>query len=150
MATDRARVVRAAARGLVAAMAMSGFRNFASGASPEDPTPPEAILIHRGPDAVRRLPEHQRQAAAELRHWGYGAAAGAVFGLLPHRLRRQPAAGPAYGLAIWLGFEALIGPMLGIPKAPSRPVLWRAVIAADHILYGTVVAGRLAPEPASR
>jgi hypothetical protein len=147
MTTERAIVGRAAARGLVASMAMTGFRSFASGFSPDDPTPPEAIVEHRAPEAVRRLPEHKRQATTELLHWAYGAAAGGAYGLLPRALRRRPATGPVYGLAIWLMFEALLRPLLRIPPAQRRPVVWRAVLAADHMLYGTVVAGRLAPEP---
>jgi hypothetical protein len=146
MASVRTRVVRAAARGLVASMAMTGFRTFAGGASPEDQTPPEQIVTERGPEVVRRMPEHKREALTELLHWTYGAAAGAGFGLLPRSIRRWPAAGPAYGLVIWLGFEALIAPVLGLPRTRSRPLVWRAVMAADHVLYGTVVGGRLAPE----
>ncbi|MFE4850815.1 hypothetical protein, partial [Streptomyces sp. NPDC056689] len=65
----------------------------------------------------------------------------------PERVRRFPGAGAAYGLAIWLGFELGIGPMLGIQRAKHREVLWRVVVALDHVLYGVVVAGRLAPEP---
>jgi hypothetical protein len=147
MVSERAIVGRAAARGLVASMAMTGFRSFASGISPADATPPEAIVEHRAPEAVRRLPEHKRQATTELLHWAYGAAAGGAYGLLPRALRRQPATGPLYGLAIWLMFEVLLRPALRIPRTQSRPLAWRAVLAADHMLYGTVVAGRLAPEP---
>lgn len=150
MADHVMRSVRAGARGLVAAMAMSGFRSFAAGASPDEPTPPEQIVTHRGPEVVQRLPEHQRQALTEAIHWSYGAAAGAAFGLLPRSIRQRAAAGPAYGLVIWLGFETVIGPLLGLPKVRSRPIVWRAALAADHVLYGTVVAGRLAPEPAAR
>lgn len=150
MASERNRVVRAAARGLVASMAMTGFRTFAGGASPDDQTPPEQIVTERGPEAVRRLPEHKRQAVTELLHWTYGAAAGAGFGLLPRSVRRRPVAGPVYGLVIWLGFEALIAPLLGLSRTRSRPLVWRAVTAADHVLYGAVVGGRLAPEPAAQ
>jgi hypothetical protein len=147
MATERAIIGRAAARGLVASMAMTGFRSFASGFSPHDPTPPEAIVEHRAPEAVRRLPEHKRQSATELLHWAYGTAAGGAYGLLPRALRRRAATGPIYGLAIWLTFEVLLRPVLRIPRDHDRPLVWRAVLAADHMLYGTVVAGRFAPEP---
>jgi len=51
---------------------------------------------------------------------------------------------------IWLGFEAGIAPLLKIEQVKKRPVLWRTAVALDHVLYGVVVAGRLAPEPADR
>ncbi|MFE5689058.1 hypothetical protein [Streptomyces sp. NPDC056512] len=138
---------RAGARGLVAAMAMTGTRTVTSGFAPEEPTPPEAIVEKHAPAVFDRLEEHHRQAITELLHWTYGASGGMVFGLLPERVRRFPGAGAAYGLAIWLGFELGIGPMLGIQRAKHREVLWRVVVALDHVLYGVVVAGRLAPEP---
>src|SRR5690606_24818607 len=77
----------------------------------------------------------------------YGAGGGVLFGLLPSRIRAHPAAGPAYGLATWLVFETAIARLLGIPRARRRQVLWPALIALDHVLYGVIVAGRLAPEP---
>ncbi|MGW5481546.1 hypothetical protein [Streptomyces sp. NPDC004008] len=140
-------ISRAGARGLVAAMAMSGIRTVTSGFAPEEQTPPEAIVEKHAPAAFGRLEEHHRQAVTELFHWAYGAGGGMVFGLLPERVRRFPGAGGAYGVAIWLGFEMGVGPMLGIERVKHREVLWRMVIALDHVMYGVVVAGRLAPEP---
>lgn len=140
-------ISRAGARGLVAAMAMTGTRTVTSGLAPEEQTPPEAIVEKYTPAVFGRLKEHHRQAVTELFHWAYGAGGGMVFGLLPERVRRFPGAGAAYGLAIWLGFEMGVGPLLGIERVKHREVLWRLVIALDHVLYGVVVAGRLAPEP---
>ncbi len=108
--------------------------------------------MERHAPVVRRLPERYREAVTELAHWAYRAAKRAAFGLLPDRVRRHPAAGPGYGLAVWLGFEAGIAPLLGVHHVHERSVAWRGVVALDHVLYG-VVAGRLAPErpaPGSR
>ncbi|WP_433461421.1 hypothetical protein [Spirillospora sp. CA-128828] len=138
-------VARAGARGLVAAMAMTGVRTVTATVGPHEKSPPEAIVERHVP-VVRRLPEPYREAATELAHWAYGAGGGAVFGMLPAGFRRHPAAGPAYGLAVWLGFEAGIAPLLGVRHVHERGVAWRAVVALDHVLYGIVVAGRLAPE----
>ena len=33
-------------------------------------------------------------------HWAYGAAGGAVFGMLPERLRLRRWSGPLYGLLV--------------------------------------------------
>lgn len=141
--------LRAGARGLVAAMAMTGTRTLtASIGYEEKKSPPEAIVQKHAPEGVLRLPERHRQALTELLHWTYGALGGAVFGLLPDRVRRHPATGPAYGLAVWLAFHAVLAPVLGVQRSARRPKLWPALVAADHVLYGIVVAGRLAPEPA--
>ncbi|MFF5265279.1 hypothetical protein ACFY4C_40890 [Actinomadura viridis] len=146
--TRSARVVRAGARGLVAAMAMSGVRSFtAAFAGPHEKTPPEAVVEAHAPESVQRLPRRGREAVTELVHWTYGTGGGMVFGLLPARVRLHPVTGPLYGLVIWFGFELALAPVLGLRHTRRHPVLWRVVIALDHVLYGVVVAGRLAPEP---
>lgn len=141
-------ISRAGARGLVAAMAMTGSRTVAAGIAPEERTPPEAIVEKHAPGVFSRLDEHHREAVTELLHWVYGSGGGMAFGLLPARIRRFPGSGVVYGLAFWLGFEMGIAPLLGLDQVKHRKVLWRTVIALDHVLYGVVVAGRLAPEPA--
>ncbi|OLT17010.1 hypothetical protein BJF79_18045 [Actinomadura sp. CNU-125] len=70
-----------------------------------------------------------------------------LFGLLPDRVRGHGLAGPAYGLTVWLGYELVVGPALGVEHSAHRRATWRAAVALDHLLYGAVVAGRLAPEP---
>lgn len=144
-------VARATARGVVAAMAMTGMRTVFAAVDRRDQAPPEAIVSKLAPSFARIvLPRRQRKAFTELVHWGYGGLGGAVFGALPDPVRRHPAAGPIYGTAVWLGFELVMAPLLGIRPAKERKVLWRALIAADHLLYGIVVGGRLAPEPLRR
>lgn len=143
-------VARAGARGLVGAMAMTGLRTVTAAIGPTEESPPEAIVEERAPELVRRLPERSRHAVIEMAHWTYGTGGGVVFGLLPARVRRHPAAGPAYGVAIWLAFELGIAPVLGVRYARQRRVLWRVLVALDHVLYGVVVGGRLAPEPPVR
>jgi len=78
----RAVVLRPGARGLVAAMAMSGMRTVTAGAAQEEQAPPEAIVSEHAPGAVQRLSERQRAAVTELMHWGYGAGGGILFALL--------------------------------------------------------------------
>ncbi|MFD8427758.1 hypothetical protein [Streptomyces coelicoflavus] len=131
----------------MAAMAMTGTRTVTAGIAPQERTPPEAILEESAAGLVSRLGEHHREAVTELLHWAYGAGGGVAFGLLPARVRRFPGTGVVYGLAFWLAFEWGIAPLLGIQQARERKVLWRVGIALDHVLYGVVVAGRLAPEP---
>jgi hypothetical protein len=142
-------VARAGARGLVAAMAMTGIRTATAGLGHEEEAPPEEIVKKYAP-RVRRLPDRRQEAITELVHWTYGTGGGVVFGLLPARVRRHPAAGPVYGLSIWLSFELVLAPILGVHQNRRHNVLWPTMIALDHVLYGVVVAGRLAPEPSVR
>jgi hypothetical protein len=150
MEGNRTAVIRAGARGLVAAMAMTGSRTVTAALAPQERTPPQAIVEEQAPIAVHRLTAYQREALTELLHWAYGTGGGLVFGLLPPRIRGLAGAGVLYGLAFWLGFEAVIAPLLNIEQVKERPVLWRTALALDHVLYGVVVAGRLAPEPENR
>jgi hypothetical protein len=138
-------VGRAAARGLVAAMAMTGTRRVTHNLGLLEQSPPEAIVGEKL-RLTSRLSTEGREVAIELAHWCYGAGAGAAFGLLPDRIRRHVGAGPAYGLTIWLLFEVGIAPLLGMQYAEERKAVGRLMLALDHVLYGVVVAGRLAPE----
>jgi hypothetical protein len=133
-------VVHASLRGAIAAMAMTGMRAFTVDIGIVDEDPPRAILRQRARGLIRRVPRRRRGAVIEVAHWGYGAAGGAVFGALPERVRREAWAGPAYGLVVWLGFEAGLAPALGLRQARQRRLAERAALAADHLLYGLVLS----------
>ncbi len=141
-ADDRISVAEAlhgALRGAIAAMAMTGMREFTLHAGILEQTPPEAIVA-RGTGRFHRRPSGPGRAVVELAHWGYGAAGGAVFGALPAAVRRRSWSGPAYGLLIWLGFELAIAPALSLPQAKRVRLLDRAALAVDHLLYGLVLS----------
>jgi hypothetical protein len=133
-------IAHAALRGAIAAMAMTGMRAFTVDLGVVEQTPPQAIFKQRARGLIRRVPRGRRRAAVELAHWAYGAAGGAGFALLPGGVRRRPWAGPAYGLAVWLGFEAALAPGLGLKQARSLRAAERAALAADHLLYGLVLS----------
>lgn len=137
---------RAGARGLVAAMSMSGMRQLTTSLGLVGKVPPEAMLSKVAPDQMRRLSPETRSALTEAVHWTYGAVGGVGYGLLPAAVRRRAVSGPAYGVVVWLVFELGLAPLLGI-GTPHGKVMGRAMLMADHVLYGVVVAGRLAPEP---
>ncbi|MGW5642493.1 hypothetical protein ACWEV3_14445 [Saccharopolyspora sp. NPDC003752] len=139
-------LVRAGARGLVGAMAMTGIRTLTGNVGLVEETPPEAIVGKHAPESVQQLPVGHRTALTEAAHWSYGAMAGLGYNVLPRKFRSLPWFGPAYGLVIWLGFEAVIAPLLAV-RPTHRRLLGRLVIALDHAVYGIVVAGRLAPDP---
>lgn len=138
--------LHAGARGLVAAMAMSGLRTFTSNLELLRESPPEAIVERHGPQRLHNLAPGHKKAVTELAHWMYGVAGGIAFGLLPPRVRAHPLTGPAYGTAVWAGFELGIGPLLGVEGRQGK-LVGRAMLVADHALYGAMVAGQFAPEP---
>ncbi len=140
---DQLTAAGGAVRGIVAAMAMTGMRRMTAGLGLVEETPPEEMATEGLPRLFARVPTEHRDEAVELAHWAFGAAAGAAFGaLLPEALRHSRWAGPAYGLAIWALFERGMAPIFGLKPARERPVAQRLSIAADHLLYGALVAPR--------
>jgi hypothetical protein len=133
-------LAHAGLRGAIAAMAMTGMRSFTQSTGLVKQTPPQAIIKQRARGLLRRVPRGQRRAAVELAHWSYGAVGGVVFGALPDVVRRRAWSGPAYGLAVWLGFEAGIAPALGLKQSRRLRLVERATLAADHLLYGLVLS----------
>ena len=125
---------RAATRGAVAAMAMTGFRAVSEGLGLVEQPPPEEIAERGVPSLFARVPREYRTAAEQLAHWSFGAGAGAG-------VRRRRSAGPAYGLAIWVAFESVIAPVLGL-RVEERPARERLLLAMDHALYGAIVGAR--------
>jgi hypothetical protein len=133
-------IAHASARGAIAAMAMTGMRVVTVDLGIVEQPPPEAILKQKARGLIRRVPRGRRAAAIELAHWGYGAAGGAVFGMLPDPVRLRAWAGPLYGLVIWAGFEAGIAPALGLKQATKPRLAERLALAGDHLLYGLVLS----------
>lgn len=134
------RIVHAAARGVVAAMSMSGMRAFTTRLGLLEATPPEMVTDEHAPGFFRRLSQDRREAVVVVLHWLYGAGGGAVFGALPERLRFKPWAGPAFGMVLWLGFELAVVPVLGLELRNPSSARQRVLLAADHLLYGAVLS----------
>lgn len=133
-------VTHATLRGAIAAMAMTGMRTVTENLGLLEEAPPKAIFRQKSHGLIRLMPREKRRAAIELAHWGYGSAAGAVFGALPDDVRRARWSGPLYGLAVWVGFEAGLAPILGLKQAKQARPVERLVLAADHLLYGLVLS----------
>lgn len=135
-------VAHAAARGVIAAMTMTGVRAVTGGLQIVDQIPPQAMIRQITPRLIKKVPSRKRDAVIELAHWGYGGIGGAGFGILPDEIRRRPWAGPAYGMLIWLGFELGIAPIMGLRGAQARGnrLGERVALAADHALYGLVLS----------
>ena len=133
--------LRAMARGAVGAMAMTGMRQLTSNIGLLREAPPESMVSKVAPDELRRLSPEKRTALTEVTHWTYGSLAGVGFALLPSAVRRWWPAGPLYGVGVWLGYETVIAPLLGL-EAPHGKVLGRIAVLGDHVLYGAVVGAR--------
>ncbi len=123
-------------------MAMTGMRRVMTGFGVVEEPPPEEIARRGVPELFEKIPPDKRDEAVELAHWAYGAAAGVAFGTLPANVRRRLWAGPLYGLLIWAFFETAVTRVLGLRSPPQRDARERLALAADHVLYGTVVAAR--------
>ncbi|RLV50913.1 hypothetical protein D9V37_02965 [Nocardioides mangrovicus] len=122
-------------------MAMSGARGLTSNLDLMEETPPETVVKQTVPGLLSQMSPGQRAAFAEAVHWAYGGTGAAVCGLLPTPIRSSRVAGVAYGIGIWLGFEAVVAPALGV-RNPQEKIVGRAMLALDHALYGIIIAGR--------
>lgn len=124
-------VAKGALQGVIAAMAMTGMREVTTALGLVQQPPPDQV--------AGKSDRRQSRLFVELAHWGFGAAGAAVYGALPDVVRKQPWTGPVYGIAVWMGFQA-IAPMMGLPHAQSPRVAERIATAADHALYGYVLS----------
>jgi uncharacterized membrane protein YagU involved in acid resistance len=133
-------LAHAGLRGVIAAMAMSGMRACTQSLGLVKQAPPQAIFRQRARFLRWSIPRKRRRAVEELTHWGYGAVGGVTYGALPDALRRRLWSGPIYGLALWLGFELGVAPVLGLSQSRQLRAVERAALAADHLLYGLVLS----------
>ncbi|WP_444961706.1 hypothetical protein [Nocardiopsis sp. M1B1] len=118
---------------------MSGMRQVEVGTGFVRRTPPEAVLAEGVPALLESVPPERRKAAIELAHWGYGAAAGTVFALLPRRVRRWRLTGPVFGVAVWSAYELAVAPALGLAHARRHRPRERWAFLVDHVVFGLMV-----------
>lgn len=137
---EPAEIAHGALRGTIAAMAMTGMRAMTVNLGLVDETPPSAILRQRAKGVYKLVPRKQRRTAREAFHWSYGAGGGAAFAALPEGVRLRPWAGPVYGFVVWLGFELVLAPALGLSQAKKPRLVERICFAVDHLLYGLVLS----------
>jgi len=121
-------------------MAMTGMRALTISLGLVDESPPRAVIRQRSPGVLRFAPKRGRRAVQELMHWGYGATGGVAYAALPERVRQRAWSGPVYGLLVWLGFELVQAPLMGLKQARELRPVERAALAVDHLLYGLVLS----------
>jgi uncharacterized membrane protein YagU involved in acid resistance len=124
-------ILHAKLRGVIGAMAMTGVRVFAVHAGLIREDPPSRL--------VRKRKGREGRWKVELVHWAMGGVFGIVYGLLPEEVRRRAWSGPVYGLLVWLGFDAVVAPALGLTERDWPKGRERAVFVADHLLFGFVL-----------
>jgi hypothetical protein len=98
-----------------------------------------------------RADEEQRRALTIAAHFGYGAAAGALYGALAGPTRPPPVpAGIGFGLFVWATSYLALLPTAGLFRRPAREAGERkALMIAAHVVWGValgLLADRLASE----
>jgi putative membrane protein len=123
--------------GLVATAAKSVAEKFYRPRIHGEPEPPEVLAEGL---AGHSLDRSTKAAASEAIHWGFGGAAGAVYGAL---VEYYPAAsskeGASFGLALMTLTHETALPAMGL-SAPVEEQTGREHTseAASHLLYGLV------------
>jgi heme A synthase len=133
-------LLKGAFSGALATAAMSGVMVAGERAGLMRGQPPKHITRGLLPGA-KRLRKPGEGILGALAHFGFGAGAGAVFGLVSRdRVHRVPL-GVGYALAIWAVSYSSVAPRLSqLPPIsrddPGRPL----VMAAGHVVYGATLA----------
>jgi putative membrane protein len=132
-------ILKGALAGLIGGLAGAGAKVVAEKIFPprtQGQTPPPVILAEQV--AGHSLPPGQKQAAMQGIHWGFGAAAGAVYGAL---VELEPSLGAWKGAAFGVTLnrithESLL-PRMGLsePKA-MQPPQERISEWVTHAIYG--------------
>lgn len=106
------------------------------------PLPPRQITESLADRATAGHPDEMTlDVATMVAHFGFGAGAGAAFGLVPSSVRRRPVlAGVGFGLALWATSYAGVLPAFELQRRPDRRPAWRnATMIAGHVMWGAVL-----------
>lgn len=148
------RMVRGAAAGALATVAMSGVMLAARQVGLMGRLPPEKItarLLHR---FGRRPSRANRNVLAAIFHVGFGAAGGGTYALMQRGLRPPLppiVTGVVFAIGIWTFSYMGWVPALGImpPATEDRPGRPQSMVVA-HVVYGAVLGALLGrPNPSS-
>ncbi len=89
---------------------------------------------------MKNVPERLVTPIVIAEHVGFGAAGGAVFGLLTGVIRPTIAAGVLAGLAIWkLSYEGWIPALKIMPPADEDEEGRQVALIVAHVVYGAVL-----------
>ena len=132
-------ILKGALAGLIGGLAGAGAKVLAEQIFPpriQGQTPPTIVLAEQV--AGHSLPNAERLAALQSIHWGFGAAAGAVYGAL---VEVEPSLGAWRGAAFGLTLNKLthesILPRMGLARPKEeQPTQERISEWVTHAVYG--------------
>lgn len=139
------RMLFGAIAGVAASVAMTAvMRRLWERLEPAEryPLPPREIVesLHGRADTPRRADERQASIETMAGHIGYGAATGALYGLLP----QGQASGIGYGISVWAASYLGWIPAAGILEPANRhPMRRNLLMIAAHAAWGSVLAASL-------
>jgi len=140
-ANNNRSLLKGAVAGLIGGLAGAGAKLLAEKVFPPRGAgriSPPVALVERA--SGHELTDKQRRVAESAVHWGFGAAAGAVYGAMAEEEPTLGAwKGAAFGLALnRLTHEAVL-PKLGVVPAKSeQPTQERISEWVTHAVYGVV------------
>lgn len=112
------------------------------------PLPPRRITMRvaKKLGVKHHLDEEHRTGLTMLAHFGYGAAVGALFGLIaPREPSRAIPAGVGYGLLVWAGSYLGLLPSMDLHRPATRePAERNGLMIAAHVIWGAAI-GAVAP-----
>ncbi len=114
--------------------------------SPPGPTAPDSpteALAERVAEGVARaeLDPDAKRVGGQAIHWGYGAAWGSVYAILPSTFKRSPLRfGAVFGLLVGTVADTAV-PAMRLQNWPTeRPMALNVYYMAAHVVYGAAVA----------
>ena len=106
---------------------------------PARPLPPREVVDGATAKAGidHKISEEDKEELTLAAHFGYGAACGALFGLMAPRGPAAVAAGIAFGLGVWTSSYLGLLPALGIRHhAKHDPAPRSGLMITAHIVWG--------------
>jgi putative membrane protein len=87
----------------------------------------------------RRLSDRELSVVAPIVHFGFGAAAGAAYGVYVNTASEDRASGAAFGSALWLAADEIAMPLVGLSDSTrQRPLEMHTQSLVAHLVYGVV------------
>jgi hypothetical protein len=108
------------------------------------PLPPRLITMNvaRRVGVASEMNEDERSAATLVAHFGYGAAAGALFAAIPQRTKLDVISrGLLFGAVVWTGSYLGLLPGTGLLASATRqPIRRSGLMIAAHLVWGVALS----------
>jgi uncharacterized membrane protein YagU involved in acid resistance len=144
--SEMLKILAGGAAGMLATAPMTASMMLMHRALPrreQYPLPPRIITERIADEAGVRddMDETEKTAATLAAHFGYGGAAGAIYGALADEVDAPPLVkGIAWGLIVWTGSYLGLLPALGIlTPATQHPARRSALMIVAHVIWGAAL-----------